>query len=147
MQLVIEAARFMLDKFASEPDDPLPYPDKRKIQDCRAVTKAVLFPVRFIFTAETGQVGTNQQSVCHYYGRRSSAARELVAAAMRWRERGALESDAEVQPVLAKELGPLYCELTDVYESTLDRLEQFDLRLRVEEWRNRIRRRMQPIQA
>ena len=32
----------------------------------RRLTKLVLFPVRFLFTAETGRVGTNDTAVAHY---------------------------------------------------------------------------------
>ena len=32
----------------------------------RRVTKLVLFPVRFLYTAATGEVGTNDAAVAHY---------------------------------------------------------------------------------
>ena len=47
----------------------------------RRLTKIVLFPVRFLFTAETGQVGTNTLAVEHYLASAYAPAAALVTAA------------------------------------------------------------------
>ncbi len=138
-ELVLETARFMLDKFAARPDGPLPSDTTDgPAQDCREVTKAVLFPVRFVYTAEVGQPGTNSQAVCHYCASPSRPARELVLAALRWREGGAVESTAQARAMLAEELVPLYLELTAVYATALGRLGRSDLQRQMEQWRARI---------
>lgn len=72
----------------------------------RAVVKAVLFPVRFILTAETGRCGANADAVAHYVETRSVVS--LVSAAERWRE-GGLGDDAE--SLLRAELGGIYDDL------------------------------------
>ncbi|MGH8229890.1 MAG: hypothetical protein ACREU3_18635, partial [Steroidobacteraceae bacterium] len=60
-RLVAEAAEFMLERLARGPGAPLPLDVVRtQVFDCRQVTKAVLFPVRFIYTAEVGGFATNQ---------------------------------------------------------------------------------------
>jgi hypothetical protein len=51
----------------------------------RRVTKLVLFPVRFMFTAAEGRTGTNQEAAAWYLSTEHATARELVAAALRWR--------------------------------------------------------------
>ena len=53
--------------------------------DLRRVTKIVLFPVRFLFTAQTGQVGTNTLAARHYLASPNAPASSLVAAALAWR--------------------------------------------------------------
>ena len=47
----------------------------------RRLTKIVLFPVRFLFTAETGQVGTNSLAAEHYLASARAPAAKLVSAA------------------------------------------------------------------
>ena len=62
--------------------DLLRRPEVLLAQGIRHVTKLVLFPVRFLYTAETGLVGTNEAAAQHY--RNASPpppATELVAAA------------------------------------------------------------------
>ena len=49
------------------------------------MTKIVLFPVRFLFTAQTGQVGTNTLAARHYLASPDAPASSLVAAALAWR--------------------------------------------------------------
>jgi hypothetical protein len=47
-----------------------PHPDSLAAGGIRWTTKIVLFPVRFLFTAETGQEGTNHAAVAHYLAQR-----------------------------------------------------------------------------
>jgi hypothetical protein len=51
----------------------------------RHLTKIVLFPVRFLYTAATGGVGTNNAAVAHHLADAAAPGSELVAAAHRWR--------------------------------------------------------------
>ena len=51
----------------------------------RHLTKVVLFPVRFLFTAETGEVGTNSAAAEHYLASARGPAAKLVSAAAGWR--------------------------------------------------------------
>jgi hypothetical protein len=52
------------------------------IRDVRRVTKLVLFPVRFMFTASTGQVGTNAAAVARHLEDEQAPSKPLVAAAL-----------------------------------------------------------------
>lgn len=70
----------------------------------RPLTKAVLFPVRFLYTLERGRAGSNEDAARWYCGDGRPAA-PLVERAMRWRG-GAVEHDEAVALVRAH-LGPL----------------------------------------
>jgi len=82
--IVLSSAQMALDKFNlpevdAEFSEPLPL--LRSGQ--RALTKRILFPVRFILTAETGRIGRNNAAVQHYHHSLSfpSAAKTLVMSA------------------------------------------------------------------
>jgi hypothetical protein len=74
----------------------------------RRVTKIVLFPVRFLFTAETGQVGTNVLAAKHYLASVHAPAAALVTAALAWRREW--PADDEAAELLSRELIPLYVQ-------------------------------------
>jgi len=102
----------------------------------RRLTKIVLFPVRFLFTAETGQVGTNALAAEHYLASASSPATGLVTAALRWR----LEPPAgdEATALLSRELIPLYIHYTDDHIARLHAVDRHRLAGRFERWRSRL---------
>jgi hypothetical protein len=86
----------------------------------RHVTKRVLFPVRFLYTARTGDTGRVETAVEHYQhlGGPGSA---LVDEALRWR--------VEPPPVGAEILGLLSLHLRSLYLEFLDdrlrRMEEY----------------------
>jgi hypothetical protein len=77
----------------------------------RRVTKIVLFPVRFLFTAETGRVGTNALAAEHYLASADAPAATLVTAALAWRREPA--ADDVAAGLLSRELIPLYVQYLD----------------------------------
>jgi hypothetical protein len=101
----------------------------------RRVTKVVLFPVRFLFTAETGRVGTNTLAADHYLAS-SAPARTLVAAALAWR----LEppTDDEVTALLDRELVPLYVHYIDDHIARLSAINRNRLAGSFQRWRTRL---------
>jgi len=102
----------------------------------RRVTKIVLFPVRFLFTAETGQVGTNTRAAEHYLASPDAPATALVAAALAWR----LEppADEEAAALLGRELVPLYVQYVDDHIARLRAADQHRLADRFRRWRARL---------
>jgi hypothetical protein len=78
----------------------------------RAVTKAVLFPVRFLFTLRTGQIGHNASAAAWYSAR--GAHRALVERALRWREDD-IADPAEAVALLEQELIGVYDEFFGAY--------------------------------
>jgi hypothetical protein len=102
----------------------------------RRVTKIVLFPVRFLFTAQTGQVGTNTLAARHYLANRDAPATSLVAAALAWR----LEppADDEAAALLGRELLPLFVHYIDDHIARLRAVGHHRLADRFHRWRTRL---------
>ncbi|MCA1845349.1 MAG: hypothetical protein LC792_19585 [Actinobacteria bacterium] len=105
-------------------------------QGPRHLTKIVLFPVRFLFTAATGRVGTNHGAVEHYLARPEAPARALVAAALEWRT--APPEDRAAAGLLERELLPLYLEYLDDHAARLGDLGRTDLVAAFAAWRERL---------
>jgi hypothetical protein len=103
----------------------------------RRLTKIVLFPVRFLFTAQTGRVGTNGLAAEHYLTSAASPAAGLVTAALGWRER-APEDPAAASALVGRELIPLYLHYIDDHIARLDAAGRHDLAGRFRRWRARL---------
>jgi hypothetical protein len=106
-------------------------------QGPRRLTKLVLFPVRFLFTAETGQVGTNARAVKHYLADSDAPAKELIEAAMGWRLVAPQSADDAVR-LLRKGLIPLYCYFIEDHRQRLASMGRKDLAERYEQWQARL---------
>jgi hypothetical protein len=102
----------------------------------RRVTKVVLFPVRFLYTAATGQVGTNAAAVEHYLAGRPVPAAELVSAALAWRRESPANDVAA--PLLGQELLPLYVHYIDDHVERLEAAGSHRLAARFRRWRARL---------
>jgi predicted nucleotidyltransferase len=103
----------------------------------RRVTKLVLFPVRFLYTAATGKVGTNDAAVDHYLSSRENPSSELVAAARGWRSGAPFEHRTAIA-LLGEQLVPLYLHYIDDHIARLGALERCDLVKAFEAWRARL---------
>jgi len=102
----------------------------------RRLTKIVLFPVRFLFTAETGRVGTNTLAAEHYLASDYAPAATLVTAALAWRrERPA---DDEATELLSRELVPLYVQYLDDHIARLQAVNSYRLADGFQRWRTRL---------
>jgi hypothetical protein len=102
----------------------------------RRVTKVVLFPVRFLFTAATGRVGTNDAATEHYLADADAPAAELVAAALAWRRQP--PSGDEATALLSQQLIPLYLQYIDDHITRLDAAGNHQLAGRFRRWRGRL---------
>ena len=102
----------------------------------RRLTKVVLFPVRFLLTAETGQVGTNSLAAAHYLARPDAPAAALVAAAIAWRLE--VPPDDEATALLGRELIPLYLHYIDDHITRLHAVNRHQLADDFQRWRTRI---------
>jgi hypothetical protein len=102
------------------------------------LTKMVLFPVRFLFTAMTGRVGANEAAVNHHLAGSRPVSGVLVRTALTWRAAPAEGSLA--LPLLAREMTPLYLAYIDDHVSRLSALGRRDLARAFEEWRRRLTR-------
>jgi hypothetical protein len=116
--------------------DEIRVPARLVARGPRRLTKVVLFPVRFLFTAETGQVGTNTRAAEHYLASADAPAATLVAAALAWR----LEppADDEATALLGRELIPLYVQYRDDHIARLDAANRVSLADNFRRWRRRL---------
>ena len=103
----------------------------------RRVTKLVLFPVRFMFTAATGRVGTNDEAVAWYVGAEDAPCKPLVGAALAWRE-APPEDDSTALQLLREQLLPLYVQYIDDHIARLAAVGRPDLAGDFTEWRARL---------
>lgn len=130
-QLVLDTARFAAHRFDQSTVELIRHPEVLLGKGVRDVTKLVLFPVRFLFTLHTGEVGHNDDAVDWYAGHGSQA--DLVRAAGRWRHDGLpAERPAELTP---DALAALYREFVDAYLPVVDAPEHADVRTRLTEFR------------
>jgi hypothetical protein len=102
----------------------------------RRVTKIVLFPVRFLFTAETGRVGTNALAAEHYLASGSAPAAALVTAALAWRREW--PAGRETTELLSRELTPLYVQYLEDHIARLQAVGCGRLADRFRRWRDRL---------
>lgn len=155
-ELVITGAEFALDHLAAvrtasgddgglgsisagggEAFEEIRSPELLAAQGVRQVTKLVLFPVRFLYTAATGHVGTNGDAVAHYLGRQGTPSSRLVEAALAWRTDPPSDK-AAVAELLRAELVPLYLEYVEDHAPRLQAMGRGDLASAYEEWRRQL---------
>ena len=98
------------------------------------LTKIVLFPVRFLFTAETGRVATNHLAAEHYLADADAPAAELVTAALSWRERPPADPRAAAA-LVGRDLIPLYLHYIDDHITRLAAAGSNALADRFRRWR------------
>jgi hypothetical protein len=138
-ELLVEGAEFALERLGADAAvEEIRTPRLLLERGPIRLTKLALFPVRFLFTAETGRVGTNEAAVTHHLAGGRPVSGELVRAALAWRT--ASPDSSVALPLLAREMTPLYLAYIDDHVSRLSALGRGDLALAFEEWRRRLRR-------
>ncbi len=116
--------------------DEIRHPERLAGRGPRHLTKAVLFPARFLFTAATGRVGTNPAAVDHYLARPDAAAPDLVSSALRWRTEP--PDPGPAARLLQRELLPLYVEYIEDHATRLRHLGSVDLAAAFTAWREQL---------
>lgn len=112
-------------------------PERLLKRGVRPTTKLVLFPARFMFSAATGGVGTNDEAARWYADRHDAPAKRLVAAALGWRDRPP-DDAARAAELMRRELIPLYLHYIDDHIARLGAAGRDDLAQRFGQWRARI---------
>jgi hypothetical protein len=135
-ELLVAGAEFALGYLGDDVLAEIRAPARLVSLGPRRVTKIVLFPVRFLFTAQTGQVGTNSLAARHYLASPDAPATALVTAALAWR----LEppADDEATGLLSRELIPLYLHYVDDHIARLSAVSQRRLADSFRRWRARL---------
>ena len=108
-ELLLESAGFAIAVLATDEVTAEFRTPKRLLADKVWFTKAVLFPVRFLYsgTTSTGRAANNDEAIEWYLAQPDAPAASLVRLARKVREGHPLEP-AEVEPELAAGLVPLY---------------------------------------
>jgi hypothetical protein len=139
-ELVVEGAQFALGYVGCDAAvDEVCSAELLLSRGVRRLTKLVLFPVRFLFTARTGRVGTNEAAAAHYLTDSAAPARKLVDAARTWRTVAPRDLEAAAS-LLEAELIPLYLEYIDDHIERLVALGHLELAEAFRRWRSRLLR-------
>jgi len=118
--LVLMSADHLLNKFTDEYLERLSDSEELVAGGARAASKAILFPVRFIYTLATGRIGLNDSSA-RWYAAQELPGSALALTALQWRNDGIADADAAIQSLDA-ELPALHAECLEQYATELDRL-------------------------
>lgn len=138
-ELVVAGGEFALARLADDETlAKLKRPDSLAGSDARALSKLILFPVRFLFTARTGEVGRNEAAVAHFIARSKTPAAELARLALEWRTAGKVDSHASAARALAAGLLPLYEEFVSDHERRLREHGRRELAAAFAKWRHRL---------
>jgi len=101
----------------------------------KPLTKAVLFPVRFLYTARTGEIGRNHDAVAHFVATETGPMADLAAAALRWRETPPGQDRAASVALVAAGIKPLYRHFAADHEQRLRDYDEPALATRYAAWR------------
>jgi predicted nucleotidyltransferase len=119
-ELVVMSADHILNKFTGAYLERLRDTPALLAGGPRAVTKAVLFPVRFMYTLRTGRIGLNDNSA-RWYAAEDLPGSALALKALEWRNDGI--ADAELAgEMLGAELDAIHGECFAGYASELEDL-------------------------
>lgn len=145
-ELLVAGARFALGSLSGSGTSPpadatvldeIRTPSRLVSRGPRRLTKIVLFPVRFLYTAATGEAGLTALAVEHYLATPGVPAAALVTAALAWRTRP--PADVSAAAALAgRELIPLYVHYIDDHVPRLLAVAQIVLAGRFRQWRARL---------
>jgi hypothetical protein len=133
-ELLVGGAEFAIEYLSGAAE--IHRPEMLLARGLRRTTKLVLFPVRFLFTAATGQVGTNDAAVAYHLERSGAPGRTLVAAALAWRT--APPDDEAAAELLGAEMVPLYLYYIDDHITRLGALGRRELVGAFGQWRRRL---------
>jgi hypothetical protein len=140
--LLTDNVRFALQVLATDPVLAQFHDPARLAGDTHRFTKAVLLPLRFLYTAAHTEPGSTDDAIRHHLAQPSPVAAELVRAATRARH-GHPDSPQRLTELLEADLVPLYLHYID---SCLPRLTpaDTDLAQRLARWRARLVNRPEP---
>ena len=134
--LVVTGAQFALDALAEDILARARDPDTLVAAGVRWTTKIVLFPARFVYTADTGREGTNEAAVQHYSAQSGAPSAELVRAALEWRTSPPSRDHAAT--MLRNGLVPLYDFYLTDHIHRLQAARESELADAFSDWRSRL---------
>jgi len=138
-ELVVSGAEFALEHLSTpEVTARLRNPVELANASTKTLTKHVLYPVRFIFTARTGQIGMNDKAVEYFSEVATGPAAELARKGLVWRFEPPDPGDRAVVELLRSGVLPLYRMFLADYERRLREYGEPQLAQAYREWRERL---------
>lgn len=138
-ELVLAGAEFALRRLATdEVTAKLKNPKALASSDPKTLTKLVLYPVRFLFTARTGEVGRNEVAVDHFVSHAKGPATDLAHMALEWRSVPPNLYDTDAVEAIARGLMPLYQEFFLDHEQRLREYGRADLAEAFKKWQQKL---------
>ena len=137
-EMVVAAARQALARFSSdEATAQCRDPTALVAAGTRSLTKRVLFPVRYLYTARTGLIGFNDAAVAHFLAAESGPAAQLASEASKALRalRARRSGGARQGP---RGLLPIYRMFVEEYAKRLRVLGERELANAFEQWRARL---------
>jgi hypothetical protein len=119
-ELVVMSADHILDKFTDAYLERLRDTQALLAGGPRTVTKAILFPVRFMYTLRTGRIGLNDNSA-RWYVAEGLPGGALALKALEWRNDGIADAELASQ-MLGAELDAIHGECFAGYAKELEDL-------------------------
>ncbi len=137
--LILAGAEFALRRLATdEVTRKLQNPKALANSDPKTLTKLVLYPARFLFTARTGEVGRNEAAVAHFVSHSKGPATHLARAALEWRNTPPKSGDEDAVEAIARGLMPLYHEFIVDHEHRLREYGRAALAEAFSKWQQRL---------
>jgi hypothetical protein len=138
-ELVVGGAKFALQSLATpavtvELKEPAALAHAGVIK----LTKRVLFPVRFLYTARTGEIGRNQAAVDDFTAHETGPTADLARLALVWRDSPPGPDDLAVAHALDQGLLPLYRRFVEEYAVRLREYGEGQLAGDFEKWRRQL---------
>jgi predicted nucleotidyltransferase len=136
-ELIVTGAEFALSYLGKDAIEEIRSPELLVAHGVRRLTKLILFPVRFLYTAATGQIGTNAAAAAHYLSDGQAVSRELVATALAWRTTEPTDQ-AAAAALLRDQMVPLYLQYIADHITRIDSLGEVELAEAFREWHERL---------
>ncbi len=138
-ELVVSGAEFALSHLSTpEVIASLRNPPELVASGVKRLTKNVLYPVRFLFTARTGQIGMNDEAVKYFSGVEDGPIAELARKGFEWRYDPPDPGDRAVVELLRNGVLPLYRMFLADYERRLHEYGELELAQAYSDWRDRL---------
>lgn len=143
-ELVVSSAEFAIQKIL--PDFEAKYfktPTSLLSAGVKPLTKTILFPIRFIYTARTGKIGQNHGAAKYFVDLFSNqdsdlAISELASAAIYWRRTAPSLDDHKALALLTDGLVKLYQKFLEIYLIELENYGSADLLGKFKNWQDKL---------
>ena len=138
-ELVLAGAEFAIWRLCTdEVIERLKNPAALARCDSKTLTKLILFPVRFMFTAQTGEVGRNEAAVEHFVANVPGPPSALARLALEWRNAQDWSADENAVSAIAAGMLPLYRTFLADHEKRMLEYGRRDLAQAFRKWQRNL---------